>query len=149
MRTALLLLLSALGALAQNVAIAPLLSRPEHEFNAVAGCPTNWPVIVDRLGTNAASPFPGRSIITEDQLAALYQSIGPTFTNWHRTAWANYVATNSAAIEGRRSQLIAEQEALLSNIRRATNTADFVNASLAVSNLFRLRQLEERLGNLR
>ncbi len=129
----------------QNVAIRPLLAEPNHEFGAVAGCPTNWPVIVDRIGTNVVSPFPGRTILTEDQLLQLYQSIGPAFTNWHATVWANYQRTNAAAIDARRLALLNEQEALQSAIRRATNAVDF-SAPTVLSNLVRLRQVELRLN---
>lgn len=143
----LLLLLSLCPCRSQNVAIAPLLSRPEHEFHSVPGCPTNWPVIVDRLGTNTVSPFPGRVVTTEQDLSVLYSIIGPAFTNWHRTTWQNYLATNNAAGEARRQQILTEQEAILGQIRRATNIADFGPAAvpLVLSNLVRLRQLEERI----
>lgn len=129
----------------QNVAIARLRDRPEHEFNNVEGCPTNWPVIVDRIGTNPISPHPGRQVITEDQLAAIYRNIGPAFTNWHATAWANYNQTNSAAIEARRAQLRAQYEAFLDRVQSATNDITVANATIVLSNIIRLRQLEERL----
>jgi hypothetical protein len=131
----------------QNVAIRPLLADPSHEFNAIAGCPTNWPVIVDRIGTNAASPFPGRTILTEDQLASLYRSVGQTFSNWHASVWANYQRTNSAAVDSRRLQLIIERDALLTTVNGYTNVLDFTALAVpvVVSNLTRLRQLELRL----
>ncbi len=133
----------------QNVAIAPLLSRPEHEFNAVPGCPTNWPVIVDRLGTNAVSPFPGRTVITEQQLAQLYRSIGGAFTNWHQSVWATYVRTNAAAVEARRDLLLIQYDAAVARLQSQTNAVDFssLNVPLVVSNLARLRQMELRLQN--
>jgi len=136
---------------AQNVAIRPLLAEPLHEFNAIPGCPTNWPVIVDRLGSNTISPFPGRTILTEDDLAALYRSIGPAFTNWHQGAWANYNATNAAALDARRLILETQRQAILSRIETLTNSSDFttVMAPLIVSNLVRLRLLEENISRSR
>ncbi len=132
----------------QNVAIRPLIAEPNHEFVAVAGCPTNWPVIVDRIGTNVVSPFPGRTILTEDQLIQLYRSIGLAFTNWHTTVWANYQRTNAAALDARHLALFIEQEALQSAVRRTTNVADFsaLNLPTVLSNIVRLRQVELRLN---
>lgn len=134
-------------AVAQNVAIAPLLSRPEHEFNGISGCPTNWPVIVDRIGVATNSPHAGRTVITEAQLAQLYATVGPTFTNWHQTTWADYVRTNAAANDARRLQLLLARAIILNRLNDLTNAADFTSASapLIVSNWLVLRRIEDRL----
>ena len=146
--SSILYLLSSLALAAQNVALRPLLADPGHEFNAVAGCPTNWPIVVNFIGTNTVAPAPRMVIRTEEQLANLYSTIGPAFTNWHTSTWANYVATNSASIEGRRGQLASQREAILSQLQGLSNAVDFtaITAPLIASNLVRLRQLEERLG---
>ena len=132
----------------QNVAIRPLIADPGHEFNAVAGCPSNWPIVVNFIGTNTAAPAPRMIVRTEVQLANLYDSIGPAFTNWHKGQWQNYLATNGAAMDARRLQLVQQREAILANINSLSNAADFtaLSAPLVASNLVRLRQLEERLG---
>lgn len=135
----------------QNVAIRPLIADPLHEFQSVPGCPTNWPIVVDRIGAATNSPFASRTIVTEAQLASLYQSVGPAFTNWFTTVWANYQATNAAALDARRFQLVLRREALLDRIQSFTNAADFSSLAvpLVASNLVVLRQIEERLNTLR
>ena len=133
---------------AQNVALRPLIADPSHEFNAISGCPSNWPIVVNFIGTNTAAPAPRMIIRTETQLANLYDNIGPAFTNWHQGAWQNYLATNGAAMDTRRMQLVQQREAILANINSLSNAVDFtaLSAPLIASNLVRLRQLEERLG---
>jgi hypothetical protein len=136
------------SASAQNVAVRPLIADPDHEFNAIGGCPTNWPIVVNFIGTNTVAPFPRMVVRTETQLANLYESIGPTFTNWHRTVWQNYIATNSAAMDNRRQQLLSQRDTVIAQLTVLSNAADFtaLSAPTIVSNLVRLRQLEERLG---
>lgn len=149
MKTLLLICTIALSASAQNVAIRLLIADPDHEFNAVAGCPTNWPIVVNRIGTNAVAPFPRMLVRTEEQLANLYESVGPAFTNWHQTVWANYRATNGAAVSSRRLQLLAEREGIVSRLQSLSNATDFttLTAPLITSNLVRLRLIEQRLDN--
>jgi hypothetical protein len=136
------------GASAQNVAIRTLDDDPNHEFNAVAGCPLGWPIVVDFIGTNSASPHANRFIVTEQQLASIYRNNGAAFTNWHTTTWANYVRTNSAAMEARRASLLAELRALQNRLDSLSNVVDFTAATapLVASNLVRLQQLQLRLN---
>lgn len=109
MRTFILNKLIAFGLLvtcsagAQNFAVRFLSMEPRHEFHLVTGCPTNWPVIVDNIGTNASSPHYTNSVIlTLDQLTQHYAAVRPAFTNWFRGPWsdrnavliANTTATN-------------------------------------------------------
>lgn len=80
-----LLAMLALPLVAQttNHAVRWLSMDPSHEFNRVPGCPTNFPVAVDSIGTNTVSPWANRAVISEAALRAVYQAVGASFTNWY------------------------------------------------------------------
>ena len=110
-------------ATAQGFAVRTLGADSRHEFNEVAGCPTNWPVAVDRLAPGATNPWPDRVVLTEAQLANVYRVIGPSFTNWHRTVWRSHVEGKALQEATRASQREAE-------VRDAFERADAELASL-------------------
>lgn len=87
------------SAQAQNVGVRYLSMAPAHEFALVAGCPTNWPVVVDRIGALTVSPHPNQVVLTEAALTALYVQIRPAFQTWYSATYLPYVAARAADIE--------------------------------------------------
>lgn len=147
-----LLLLCALAATAQNYAVRFLSMDPAHEFNAVPGCPTNWPVARDHIGPAQSTTIPNRAILSQAQLDAVYANAGPAFTNWHTSTWKNFVATRDNSDLLARSNNIVRLKSLYADItqyetrwqagEQATNAAQ-INAILRTHNdaLLRLRPL--------
>lgn len=98
MKTLLLLLLSVACASAQNVAVRYLHMDLSHEWHGTNGCPTNFPVAMDRIGTNTVSPYANRVVIAQSDYAALTNSIWSTFWEWKNNQWAKFVADRQPAI---------------------------------------------------
>lgn len=97
MKTLFLLLLSVACASAQNVAVRYLWMDPSHEWHGTNGCPTNMPVAVDSIGTNAVSPYPNRVVVSAAEYTTLTNSLWPTFHAWHTNQWAKFVIDRQAA----------------------------------------------------
>lgn len=110
MRYVIALLLSLSFAQAQNFAVRLLWMDARHEFNTPSGCPTNWPVAVDNIGTNTVSPYPNRLVLTEAQLNGYYTTNRIPFQNWYSTV---YTPTQTAKSEQDR----VDREAIETELR--------------------------------
>lgn len=142
----------AIGALAQGYSVRTLAGDPRNEFNAVPGCPTNWPVAVDRLEPGQTNPWPDRIVLTEAQLANVYRVIGPAFTNWHSTVWRAYRSAQAQAeITKGQTQGVeikaAFDELQMGMLRLETNTFNATNLMAVIHKqnelIARLRPLME------
>jgi len=148
MRT-LIFLLAALSVNAQtNFAVRFLSMDAAHEFNATPGCPTNWPVVVDNIGTNAVSPFPNRAVLSSSGLLSVYAAAGPTFTNWFNNTWRPFAAQRETTDVLTRSNNIALLKSIYADMATyeqrwqaglsATTTAQ-INTVISNHNVFLLR----------
>jgi len=141
--------MAATSASAQNnFAVRWLASDARHEFNQVPGCPTNWPVAVDRLAAGESNPWPDRAVISAAQLGNLYRTVGPAFTNWHSAAWAaaqRAKMTNEAATAAAKEQAIKDAFTAVENEVATINT----NAPSAAELLRVIRRQNDLLARLR
>lgn len=133
---------------AQNYAVRFLSQDTNHEFNVTAGCPTNWPVAVDHIGTNSLSPWPNRAVLDRPTLQSLYATAGPAFTNWYQNTYRPFVAQREANDYSVRTNNMAQLKALYADMATyeqrwqtnlpATNNAQ-INAVLRTQNSFLLQ----------
>lgn len=145
MKTILLLLFLCGGAFAQttNFYAVKWLSMEDagHEFKQISGCPTNWVTTRDFLGTNSVSPFPGRAVISDAQLQAVYQAIGPTFTNWYQNTYRPYAVLQETTAKQVFTNKLAALAAVMDDLEtyrarwQSGQTVTLAQANLVMSNL--------------
>jgi hypothetical protein len=148
--TTLILVLIATVLDAQNFAVRRLNDDGRHEFHAVPGCPLDWPVAVDNIGTNTVSPWANRVVMSKGELEDVYRSsVGNAFTNWHQTAWHSYRTNHAALVESERRTVINEIRQLQAQCRQDhDNWTNLTSGQKleALRKVMRLMELKEQDG---
>jgi hypothetical protein len=100
-----------------NYAVRFLSMDARHEFNAVPGCPPEWPVAVDFIGEATESPFPNRIVMDGEELAFRRSEMADAFRVWHEGPWAAYVASREAAESAARNLIRDEVRQIMAQCK--------------------------------